>query len=445
MLFSSLTFLFIFLPLFLFVYFIVPQRWQNFVLFGFSLLFYAWGEVRYIWVLLLSALTDYSVGRGLSSTHHPLKRKALLALSLCVNLFLLFWFKYSDFFAQLLGLSWLKVSHHLPIGISFYTFQTLSYSIDVYRHQVQPVKSFIDFGAYISMFMQLIAGPIVRYKDIEHDLLNTRQVSLLEFKQGFQQFILGLAMKVLLANQIGLLWDQISGQTGWTMMDSWLGILAFALQIYFDFNGYSQMAIGLGKMIGLHFPENFRDPYAAIHVTDFWRRWHISLSTWFRDYVYIPLGGNRVSFWRWTANLVIVWALTGLWHGASLNFLCWGLYYAMILWLEKIYLKKNPHFHNHLYTLFFVAIGWVLFAFEDFSQIVTYLQAMLGFNGWLSTQSIYLLTNYALILTLGSLMCLPAVNQKMKSLPFVISCVLLLLSICFLIENSYNPFLYFRF
>ena len=373
MVFSSLLFLFWFLPIVLAAYYILPKRCHNLVLFLASLVFYAWGEPVYVVLILFSTLVDYCTGRMAGYCREKgYKKGAVLAvvISAVVNLALLGFFKYGDFFLQNLhrftGLAVPRLGLALPIGISFYTFQTMSYTIDVYRGEAPVQKNLITFGAYVSLFPQLIAGPIIRYKDVAEQL-KKRKESLPLFCQGLVRFMVGLGKKVLIANQIGMLWDEVAAldASSLTTATAWLGVLAFTLQIYFDFSGYSDMAIGLGAMFGFHFPENFNYPYESKSITEFWRRWHISLGTWFREYVYIPLGGNRKGMGRQMVNLAVVWFLTGLWHGAFGNFILWGLYYGVFLVLEKLMwqrvLKKIPAWLGHLYTMFFVMVGWSIF------------------------------------------------------------------------------------
>lgn len=444
MLFSSLTFLFIFLPLFLIFYYLTSERYRNLLLFITSLIFYAWGEIKYIWVLLLSTIVDFNIGKCLKKTEDPKKRKLLLLTSLIVNFSLLIYFKYSTFFSEILHLP-LPQTSHLPIGISFYTFQTLSYSIDVYRKKVEPLDDIISFGAYVCMFMQLIAGPIVRFVDVSKEI-RERTITKTDISIGWKRFVIGLTKKVLFANQIGLLWENISKQSMWYGLDGWIGIIAFALQIYFDFSGYSDMAIGLGQMLGFKFPDNFNDPYYATSITNFWRRWHMTLGTWFREYVYIPLGGNRTSFLKWTRNLLFVWALTGLWHGASYNFILWGVYYGVLLWIEKVFFKQIDHqWFNHFYTIFFVLIGWVLFAFEDLSVLFTYLKSMFDFSTIISNVGLYQLSSFGLLLVIEIALCHPKVMKVMMKSNHLVCLVMFILCICYLIDGSYNPFLYFRF
>ena len=385
MVFSSLTFLFGFLPCVLAVYFLAPNKAKNAILFAFSLLFYAWGEPVYVGLMLFSTALDYTCGRAVERYRGTPKAKIGLLVSVVVNLSLLCFFKYTDFLIgtvnDIFGSSIPLLNLPLPIGISFYTFQTMSYTIDVYRGEAKAQRNILSFGAYVSLFPQLIAGPIVRYQTIA-DQLNGRVHSFDKFGEGVRRFVCGLGKKVLLANNIGLLWSTISKMDGLTVVSAWLGIVAFAFQIYFDFSGYPDMAIGLGKMFGFDFLENFDHPYCAKSVTEFWRRWYISMGTWFRDYVYIPLGGNRRGLAVQLRNIAIVWLLTGFWHGASWNYVLWGAFYGVLLIFEKFFLlarlKKAPAAVGHLYTLLCVAVGWVLFAFEDIGAGLAYVKTMFG-------------------------------------------------------------------
>lgn len=469
MVFSSIPFLFYFFPLFLLCYYIFPWKGKNLCLLLFSLVFYAWGEPKYIVLLLLSSVVDYTVGRGLQ--HFEQKngvRKFLLLISLVVNLGLLSVYKYLDLFIgtwnELSGGQVKQMNLALPIGISFFTFQTMSYSIDVYRRKVEAQKNFIDYMTYVSMFPQLVAGPIVRYETIAKELKH-RTISLDEVCDGFYRFLIGLFKKVLIANGVGALWDSTlaGGMGDLSFAGAWLGAIAFTLQIYFDFSGYSDMAIGMGQMMGFHFLENFRYPYMAVSIKDFWSRWHMSLSGWFKDYVYIPLGGSRRSVPRNILNLFIVWSLTGFWHGASWNFLVWGLYFGVLLTLEKYVipklLLKMPGWLHHIYALFFIVIGWVIFAVEDFSQMGNYLKAMFGMgSGLYSNTFLYDMKNYGIVLILGILFSMPVygwwkekqAQSKVchgidRAAGFVGTIVLLLVTISCLVQNTYNPFLYFRF
>ena len=415
MVFSSILFLFYYLPIVLTIYFISPRKYRNLVLFLSSLFFYAWGEPRYIWIMLFSTLVDFTCGKRIHfyKTQDQInKAKLWLSVSLFANLGLLGFFKYSDFLIQninnLFSTSIPLLGFALPIGISFYTFQTMSYTIDVFREETEVQNNIISFGTYVTLFPQLIAGPIVRYKTVAHEIDN-RIESFDLFGEGVKRFILGLGKKVLLANSIGLIWENISAGDIYALptMTAWIGILAFAFQIYFDFSGYSDMAIGLGKMFGFNFLENFNYPYTSRSITEFWRRWHISLGTWFKEYLYIPLGGNRVSKLLNVRNILIVWMLTGIWHGTSWNFALWGLYFGIILIIEKFilmkYLEKLPSFFRRLYTLSLVLISWVIFAFDSFSDGFQYIERLFnaGKGGLYNGNSIYLLyTNIILFLVL---------------------------------------------
>ncbi|WP_409368874.1 MBOAT family O-acyltransferase [Lysinibacillus sp. 38-6] len=461
MVFSSLLFLFVFLPIVLMLYYSSPRKIRNFILFFMSLIFYAWGEPVYIVIMLVSTLTDFSFGLLLDKpTMSSVKRKGIVVCSIIVNLLLLSYFKYADFLIHninaLLGTEIPLTDLPLPIGISFYTFQSMSYIIDVYRGTAKAQRNWLDFGTFVALFPQLVAGPIVTYNTIAEQLQH-RTESMTMFAEGVRRFIIGLAKKVLLANNIGLLWDTISSSNLQTMpmLTAWLGIIAFAFQIYFDFSGYSDMAIGLGLMFGFRFNENFNKPYIAQSITDFWRRWHISLSTWFRDYVYIPLGGNRRGLAIQMRNILIVWILTGFWHGASWNFIWWGLYFGIILIVEKWWgltlLARLPRWIRHMYAIILILIGWVLFAFDQPSLIGEYLAAMFGFNGqslWNNDTGYYLYTNIVLLLVLV-IASLPMKLWRKKSdlsyLQVGWYCMLYFLSIAYLVDATFNPFLYFRF
>lgn len=467
MVFSSLTFLMLFLPAVLLIYFAVPRQGKNAVLFIFSLLFYAWGEPIYVGLMIFSTVLDYTCGWLVEKYRGTSKQKIGLLISVFTNLGLLFFFKYTDFFIgtinTVFGTDIAMLNLPLPIGISFYTFQTMSYTIDVYRGDAKVQKNILSFGAYVSLFPQLIAGPIVRYQDVA-DQLNERTHSFDRFGDGVKRFVTGLGKKVLLANNIGLLWDAISktAAENLTTLAAWLGIIAFAFQIYFDFSGYSDMAIGLGKMFGFDFLENFNYPYTSKSVTEFWRRWHISLGTWFRDYIYIPLGGNRKGLPIQIRNIAIVWLLTGFWHGASWNYVLWGVFYGLLLMAEKLFLlkwlKKAPAFVGHIYTMFAVLFGWVLFAFEDLGKGVAFLKTMFGGGaGFISNSTLYQILSYLPLL----IVCLVAATPLAKKIYGKLSCKagegvlltvdsvriagIMLLSIAYLISGSYNPFLYFRF
>ncbi len=470
MVFSSLTFLFGFLPFVLLLYYLVPRSWRNGILFIVSLVFYGWGEPVYILLMLFSTVVDYTCALGVDRNRsNQRKARRFLLASVVINLSLLGFFKYADFVLQSLN-SWLGtniplLSLALPIGISFYTFQTMSYTIDVYRGDAPVQRNIVSLGAYVTLFPQLIAGPIVRYSTVASQI-NEREETVDRFGQGVQRFVVGLGKKVLLANNIGLLFDQIKQLPGnqLSLLAAWLGVTAFALQVYFDFSGYSDMAIGLGKMFGFTFLENFNYPFMAQSITEFWRRWHISLGTWFRDYVYIPLGGSRRSEAITYRNLAVVWLLTGLWHGASWNFVFWGAYFAGFLMVEKAFLlawlQRLPRLFRHVYALGATAFSWVLFAFEDWPSIRQFWQAMLGrgSGGSITPTDLYLLTNYGLLLVILVLAATPIPRQAVQRLltvdrhprlaellyPAFIALVLGL-STAYLVDASYNPFLYFRF
>ncbi|MHA0857438.1 MBOAT family O-acyltransferase [Paenibacillus sp. CMAA1364] len=461
MVFSSLLFLFLFLPAVLAIYFGSPQPLKNLILFIASIVFYAWGEPIYIVIMLFSTFTDYCFGLLLDRPKFSdLKRKWIVIFSIIVNLTLLSYFKYADFVIDnintLLGTHIPLTELPLPIGISFYTFQSLSYIIDVYRRKTPAQRNWLNFGTYVALFPQLVAGPIVQYSTIAEQLRN-RIVNREIFAEGVRRFTVGLAKKVLLANNIGLLWNTISSTNpdSLSVLTAWIGIIAFGFQIYFDFSGYSDMAIGLGLMFGFRFNENFNKPYIAQSITDFWRRWHISLSSWFRDYVYIPLGGNRRGLWIQIRNILIVWLLTGIWHGASWNFILWGLYFGLILILEKWIglqiLQRAPRWVRHFYAVLLILIGWVLFAFDEMPAMRSYFSALMGLHGqalW-STESFYLLyTNVILLAILVIASISDPTKHRMESRPYLQltwHVLLLILSIAYLVDATFNPFLYFRF
>ncbi|MBR3149755.1 MAG: MBOAT family protein [Eubacterium sp.] len=466
MIFSSILFLFRFLPIVLILYFVSPKNWRNLVLFVVSLIFYGWDKPIYILLMLFSTVLDYSMGRLIEysrSRGKDVGAKLALLCSVCVNLGLLGFFKYSNLFIdttnQLFGASIENLDVTLPIGISFYTFQTLSYTIDVYRGRVDAQHNIITFGAYVSMFPQLIAGPIVQYKTVAREL-KSRTETVDDFAYGIKRFMLGLSKKVLIANTVGEMFTEIAGNTsGISTATAWLGIVAFTLQIYFDFSGYSDMAIGLGRMFGFKFNENFIYPYQSKSITEFWRRWHISLSSFFKEYLYIPLGGNRKGKGRQIFNLFVVWALTGLWHGASWNFVIWGLYYFVILVIEKFVLKKwldkAPSFVCHIYTVVLFVIGWAIFAYPDMADGGYYISVLLGKAPFADAGTLYYLANYAAVLVLGiifstdypkKLYRAAFKSDKAKTaVQIVFTVVVMALSVAFLVSDSYNPFLYFRF
>ena len=459
MVFSSTVFLFFFLPVFLLAYFLTPGiRIKNIILLVFSLIFYAWGEPVYVILMLFSMVVNYFLGCLMEDD--PAHKKHTLVFAIILNLAILGFFKYYGFAVttvnDIFGTAFEVRDLPLPIGISFYTFQTLSYIIDLYRGKFQAQRSFIRFGMYITMFFQLIAGPIVRYEDVEKQL-EKRHISKTTLGRGLPLFVFGLAKKVLIANMVGSLFDTITASgSGISTVTAWLGAIAYTLQIYFDFSGYSDMAVGLGKMCGFDFPENFDSPYVSDSVTVFWRRWHISLGTWFREYVYIPLGGNRVGKARHIFNILVVWMLTGLWHGASWNFVIWGLYYGILLLLEK-YLglfKRLPAFFRHLKTLLLVVIGWVIFSSESFGAMSVTLKSMFGFAalGGVDGTALYYLVHYGPLLIIGMICCLPFVKklrdvmiEKRHFALLIVTAGLFFLSVAFLATQNYNPFLYFRF
>lgn len=455
MVFSSLLFLFRFLPIVLVLYFLLPKKARNTVLFFSSLIFYAWGEPIYISLMLFSTIVDYVHGRIVDSYKRKGEdKKAKLAVlsSVFINLGLLCTFKYLKIFS-------------LPIGISFYTFQTMSYTIDIYRGDAKVQKNLLSFGAYVSMFPQLIAGPIVQYKTIAKEL-ESRKENISDFSLGIHYFVIGLGKKVLYANNIGILWEQISNKAVGEIpvLMAWMGIMAYALQIYFDFSGYSDMAVGLGKMFGFHFPMNFNYPYCSKSITEFWRRWHISLGTWFKEYVYIPLGGNRKGLLKQVRNIAIVWLLTGIWHGASLNFLLWGVFYGILLIIEKMFLlkwlQKFPDWIGHLYACLMILCGWVLFAFEDMHRGWQYFKILFfgNFSGMINEETIYLFLNYGVLFLLAGLASVgffqkiqknAKETEKLETGKYIIQNIgyigILLAAVAYLVDSSYNPFLYFRF
>ena len=468
MLFSSIVFLFSFLPAVMILYYLLPVRFRNVILLLASLVFYAWGEPVYLFLMLLSILFNYFSGLDIARNLQDKRAaKRSLVFNLIINLAVLGFFKYEGFVLDTLnGILPVHISYHalpLPIGISFYTFQILSYIIDVYRGNVKVQTNLPNFALYVTMFPQLIAGPIVQYADVDEQLAS-REVSWTKFGEGSMYFIRGLAKKVLLANTSGMIFTEVSGlvKGNIAVMTAWLGAFAYMFQIYFDFSGYSDMAIGLGKMFGFEFNMNFNYPYVAKSITEFWRRWHISLSSWFRDYVYIPLGGNRVSKIKHIRNLLIVWFLTGLWHGAAWNFVAWGLYYGVILIIEKYLLSpvldRLPDVVRHIYSIVLVVIGWVLFFSSSFGQAADYIRVMFGAgaHGFADRESMYLLTSNLilwLILIFGST---PLVHFRYEHMlrskkwnttiiNSVVYAALFIVCIAYLVTETYNPFLYFRF
>lgn len=462
MVFSSFIFLIIYLPVFLTMYYVCPARFRNAILLLASLVFYAWGEPVYVVIMIASIVINYVFGLILSVSNN----KLLMLLNVLLNLGALGLFKYTDFAIStvnaITGKSFDLLHIALPIGISFYTFQALSYTVDVFTGEVLPQKNIINFGAYLTMFPQLIAGPIVQYETVA-DELDEREFSWVDFSNGAYRFVVGLAKKVIIANSVGEVFETIRAYDMSTT-SAWIAAIAYTLQIYFDFSGYSDMAIGLGRMLGFHFPENFLHPYEAVSITDFWRRWHVSLSGWFRKYVYIPLGGNRRGMARQLLNLFIVWSLTGLWHGTSYNFVLWGLYYAVLLCIEKLFmgrvLERIPRFFCHIITMILVVIGWAIFSVTDLGELLSYLKVLFGGSEYLFTATdIWFLKEYGSLLIIGALACLnwqaimdklPHLNGRIRfempePVKLLVMIILFVLSVAFLVGGSYNPFLYFRF
>ncbi len=463
MVFSSLTFWFFYLPCVLLIYYAVPKKVRNIALFVVSLFFYGWGEPVLVLLMLFTILVNYVAGLLIDkSTGNRSRQKLWLILSVVINLGLLVFFKYSGMIVETLNLlPFVNIAFEapsLPIGISFYTFQAMSYTIDVYKEDTKVQKSPLILGTYVTLFPQLIAGPIVRYKDVEDQMTN-RKETIEKFASGVVLFLCGLAKKVLLANQFAAMWQNLGGEGAQGILARWGGLAALTFQIYFDFSGYSDMARGLGRMIGFEFMENFNYPYISKSITEFWRRWHISLSTWFRDYLYIPLGGNRKGFGRQIFNLFVVWAATGLWHGAAYNFLIWGLYFFVLLVIEKLFLSKLlaklPSFVSHIYALFFIMIGWAIFNFTDVAVLWQYICGLFsGADGLFSANSASVLLSYLPVTVAGAVLSTPVlkiIHRKLyakKYYPVLLGvfCVLIMvLCTASLVSDSYNPFIYFRF
>ncbi|MEG0133436.1 MAG: MBOAT family O-acyltransferase [Clostridium sp.] len=468
MVFSSLIFLFIFLPITLIVYYIAPKKIRNLVILIMSLGFYAWGEPIYIFLMMGSIIIDYIGGLLIAGCKEDKEKKKFIFITVIVlNLSVLVFFKYYGFLIDnvnmILGTTLQIRELPLPLGISFYTFQLISYIADVYMGKVKAQRNIVSFGAYIAMFPQLVAGPIVQYSDVEEQL-NNRQESVDKFAVGIERFIAGVGKKVLIANNLGLIWTGIKtlpiGEV--SVISAWVGILAFTLQIYFDFSGYSDMAIGLGKMMGFEFLENFKYPYISKSITEFWRRWHISLGSWFRDYIYIPLGGNRRGLAIQFRNILIVWFTTGLWHGASWNFIVWGLYFGVIIFIEKLFLgkflEKVPVAISHIYTLVLVMISWVFFDIESLGGAISYIKVMFGIgeNSFIDNMAKYTLKTNLIILIIAILCATPLIKNlvklvkekfKLSGMIVVIglNILILFISTTYLVSESYNPFLYFRF
>lgn len=466
MLFSSIPFLYYFLPSVLILYFIAPKKLKNTVLMLSSLVFYGWGEPKYVVLMIASIVIGYFSGILIEAFSQNKLSKVFLRISVAVNLGFLGLFKYADFFienfnaATGLSVSLLRIA--LPIGISFYTFQILSYTIDVYRKDVKAQKNIINLACYITMFPQLIAGPIVRYSDIAKQL-EERTHSFENFSKGIRRFVLGLGKKILIANTLGELCDIFKASDDKSVLFYWLYAVAFALHVYFDFSGYSDMAIGLGRIFGFHFSENFNYPYISKSATEFWRRWHMSLGTWFRDYVYIPLGGNRVSKPKWFFNIFVVWFLTGFWHGAAWNFIVWGLFFAILLIVEKLVLLKyldKSRVLSRVYTLVAVGISFVIFNATDIKEAFAYIGCMFGSGGipLVSTEFFYYLKGFSVTLVIGIIGATPIVkktvekifeNRRISKFIWILEpiglVILLAVMTAFLVDGSFNPFLYFRF
>lgn len=464
MVFSSLVFLFAYLPITLLAYYLVPRQGRNIFLFIVNLIFYGWGEPKLVLLMVFNIFFNYIGGWLVDKYRADAKKKKLFLILTCVlDIGILAVFKYTGMITETLNmLPFLNIPElqiSLPIGISFYTFQTMSYVIDVYRDDAPVSKNFINFGTYVALFPQLIAGPIVRYRDVAEQLVNRRE-TLEMFTRGVKLFMVGLAKKVIIANTMGTLTTNIFATTDENgVVGTWVGMIAYTFQIYFDFSGYSDMACGLGNMLGFEFLKNFNYPYIAKSITDFWRRWHISLSTWFKEYVYIPLGGNRKGVKRQILNLLIVWGLTGLWHGAAYNFVLWGLYYGLLLILEKFVLKKFldrlPSFVQHIYTLFIVIIGWGLFYFTDVGQLGEFMADLFNFgNGICGDQAFNLIMSNLPMLIIAAVASTPLAamlynrfeHTRFMWIPETLYCMgVLAVSTASLVNQSYNPFLYFRF
>lgn len=463
MVFASITFLYYFLPIFLILYFIFPKKYKNIVLLIFSFIFYFYGEPKYILLMLIEVFFSYFMTLSLEKN----KSKSLLGIIISFHIFLLCVFKYFNFIItninSIFGGNISLLNIVLPIGISFYTFQIISYEVDVYRGKVKASKSLIDYMTYVFLFPQLIAGPIVRYETISKEL-KSRKVTLEDFSYGVNRFIIGLFKKVVIANNIGELCNILNNSSEVSVLLYWVLGISYMLQIYFDFSGYSDIAIGIGRMIGFKFPENFNYPYIANSVTDFWRRWHMTLSSWFRDYVYIPLGGNRVSTLKHIRNILVVWMLTGLWHGASWNFIIWGIYFGVILIIEKYYLnkvlEKLPRVIRNIYAMFIVMISFIIFSGDDISSALVAIKGLFSFSSLKFSNDfiIYYIRSYGVILIGGLVLCTPLIKNVINKLrenkilnyiinifEVIILVLILVVITSMLIDSSYNPFLYFRF
>ena len=463
MVFSSLLFLFWFIPIFFALYYVVPAKYNNTVLFLGSIVFYAWGEPAYLILIFVSILVNYLAGLGLAYSaperEHTASEKLIFVSAMVFDFGMLFVFKYTGFFVEninaMTGANLPDPHLTLPLGISFYTFQIASYVIDLYRGKIKTERNLLTLGTYLVMFPQLIAGPIVVYSQVSEEL-HGRKITMDKISDGITTFILGLSSKVLIANNVGALWNDLDsiGYQNISMPLAWLGVIAYTLQIYFDFNGYSLMAIGLGKMLGFNIPSNFNYPYISRSLTEFWRRWHMTLSGWFRDYVYIPLGGNRKGRARTYVNLFIVWFLTGFWHGAGWNFICWGLFFFIFLSIEKsffaAFLEKHIVF-SRIYALLFIGLSWMIFAITDFDKLGVYTSRLISPGGFADcADAVYYLRNYGVVIIIGCVLSTPFAAKHFEKIRrkwtgYAVLVALLFVCVCFLADASYNPFLYFRF
>ena len=462
MIFSSVIFIYYFLPIVLLLFYIVPNKYKNFILFLASLVFYYYSEKKFLILLILSIIVNYSLGRLI--TKYKDNKKVWLIISLIFNFGLLLYFKYVNFFIDTVN-NIFNINIHLmevvlPLGISFFTFQAFSYVKDIYDGKIDGANNIIDFGMYLSMFPQLIAGPIVRYSELENNI-KRKELSFIKFGNGVERFIIGLSKKVLIANLLGELVLKLNSLVNLSVFGYIVLTVSITLQLYFDFSGYSDMAIGLGKMFGFNFPDNFNYPLIASSITDFWRRWHMTLSRWFRDYVYIPMGGNRVSYSRWILNIMTVWFLTGFWHGASFNFILWGLYYGIILIIEKKFLLKFLEKHkifSHIYSIILILIGFVLFNSNSVLEFIIFIKNMFGLGGipFVNQETLFYIKNYLIVIIIAIIFSIPIfknievfMNKKNKVIYEVIEIVLIILLLIvntsYIVNESYNPFLYFRF
>lgn len=462
MIFSSVIFIYYFLPIVLLLFYIVPNKYKNFILFLASLVFYYYSEKKFLILLILSIIVNYSLGRLI--TKYKDNKKVWLIISLIFNFGLLLYFKYVNFFIDTVN-NIFNINIHLmevvlPLGISFFTFQAFSYVKDIYDGKIDGANNIIDFGMYLSMFPQLIAGPIVRYSELENNI-KRKELSFIKFGNGVERFIIGLSKKVLIANLLGELVLKLNSLVNLSVFGYIVLAVSITLQLYFDFSGYSDMAIGLGKMFGFNFPDNFNYPLIASSITDFWRRWHMTLSRWFRDYVYIPMGGNRVSYSRWILNIMTVWFLTGFWHGASFNFILWGLYYGIILIIEKKFLLNFLEKHkifSHIYSIILILIGFVLFNSNSVLEFIIFIKNMFGLGGipFVNQETLFYIKNYLIVIIIAIIFSIPIFKNKMELIykknkvlceviEIVLIILLLIVNTSYIVNESYNPFLYFRF